>query len=810
MPKKKTTEWLECNIPAKMSIIPLASTIVFPRMIVNIQVVRSRNLKLIEDTRIDEIIGLVLQEDASLENPPIDQLSRIGVAARLVNKIVVGPNTVQVILLGIRRFEIQKFAKTDPYLIANVACIDPREVENLDSSMLMAQALTLLENLTQADARVPSEINNLIRNNLKGPGGLADQLATHLKLNLSERKEILTTIDAMTRLKVAIRILERAIKHAYVAQEIEDTTKDSISRTQREYYLREQLKTIKRELGESSENEAETLKLRERLESAKLPERARQEAEKEIDRLEIVSPASAEYGVIRTYLDWILDLPWSKVSTDRIDLKQAQRLLDRDHFGLEKVKTRIVEYLAVRKLNPDLKGSILCFYGPPGVGKTSLGRSIADAMGRRFVRMSVGGMRDEAEIRGHRRTYVGAMPGKILQSLKRAGTHNPLFMIDEIDKIGMDVRGDPASALLEVLDPEQNNSFVDLYLDLPFDLSRVMFITTANRLDTVPPALRDRMEIIEMPSYIEEEKIEIARRHLVPRQIANHGLGGTEVHITDGSMREMIRGYTSEAGLRRLEQQISTICRKLAREVVEGKTKRKVITRNTLGKYLGPPHFLPELAQHSDEVGVATGLAWTPYGGEILFVEVTRMRGKGQLRITGQLGEVMRESAQAALSYVQSNAEALGIVPDEFQSYDIHLHVPAGAIPKDGPSAGVTITVALASLMTGRPVRHDVAMTGEITLRGHVLPVGGVREKVLAAYRAGICTVVLPERNRNDLIDVPARIQKKLRIVWVNEIGEVLEAALLLVLAAKSKIVTGVPVRQAAPVVSRSRPPARA
>ncbi|MCZ6778470.1 MAG: endopeptidase La [Acidobacteria bacterium] len=808
MPKKKTTEWLECNIPAKMSIIPLASTIVFPRMIVNIQVVRSRNLKLIEDARIDEILGLVLQEDASLENPPTDQLSRIGVAARLVNKIVVGPNTVQVILLGIRRFEIQKFSQTDPYLIANVACIDPREVENLDSSMLMAQALTLLENLTQADARVPSEINNLIRNNLKGPGGLADQLATHLKLNLSERKEILTTIDAMTRLKVAIRILERAIKHAHVAQEIEDTTKDSINQTQREYYLREQLKTIKRELGESSENEAETLKLRERLEAANLPERAQQEAKKEIERLEIVSPASAEYGVIRTYLDWILDLPWSKGSTDRLDLRQAQRLLDRDHYGLDKVKARIVEHLAVRKLNPNLKGPILCFYGPPGIGKTSLGRSIAGAMGRQFVRMSVGGMRDEAEIRGHRRTYVGAMPGKILQSLKRAGTHNPLFMIDEIDKIGMDVRGDPASALLEVLDPEQNNSFVDLYLDLPFDLSRVMFITTANRLDTIPPALRDRMEIIEMPGYIEEEKIEIARRHLLPRLISEHGLDNASVHITDDAVKVIIRSYTSEAGLRRLEQQISAILRKLAREVAEGKSHNKVVDADALEKLLGPIEFLSELPLHADEVGIATGLAWTPHGGEILIVEATRMRGKGGVRITGQVGDVMRESAQAAMSYVQSQAEVLGIDPKDFQRFDIHIHIPAGAIPKDGPSAGVTMTLALASLMTGRPIRHDMAMTGEITLRGRVLPVGGVREKILAAHRTGIRRVIVPERNRKDLLDVPARIQKEMKLVWVEEIREVLEAGLVKRPARSSKPAPGSPSRQEETEDERS--PARA
>ena len=808
MARKKVTEWLECNIPAKMPIIPLASTIVFPRMIVNIQVVRARNLKLIEDTRIDEIIGLVLQEDASLEDPPIEHLSRIGVAARLVNKIVIGPSTVQVFLLGVRRFEIQKFERTDPYLVANVACIDPREVDDVDSSMLMAHALTLLETLTEADARVPSEVNNLIRNNLKGPGGLADQLATHLNLNLSERKEILTTIDAITRLKAAIRILERAIKRAKVAQEIESTTKDSINRAQREYYLREQIKTIKHELGESSENEAETLKLRERLESAKLPERAQQEAEKEIERLEIVSPASAEYSVIRTYLDWILDLPWSKGSTDRIDLKQAQRLLDRDHFGLDKVKARIVEYLAVRKLNPDLKGSILCFYGPPGVGKTSLGRSIANAMGRQFVRMTVGGMRDEAEIRGHRRTYVGAMPGKILQSLKRAGTYNPLFMIDEIDKIGMDVRGDPASALLEVLDPEQNNNFVDLYLDLPFDLSRVMFITTANRLDTAPPALRDRMEIIEMPGYIEEEKIEIARRHMLPRLISEHGLDDASVDITDDAVKEIIRSYTSEAGLRRLEQQISAILRKLAREVAEGKTRNNVVDADALEKLLGPVEYLSELPQHEDEVGIVTGLAWTPYGGEILIVEATRMIGRGGVRITGQLGDVMRESAQAAMSYVQSQAEALGIDPEEFQRFDIHIHIPAGAIPKDGPSAGVTMTLALASLMTGRPVRHDLAMTGEITLRGRILPVGGLREKILAAHRTGIRRVILPERNRKDLVDIPARIQKEMKLILVEEIGEVLEAALVKRPARRSKPAPGTPSRQEKPKDERS--PARA
>ncbi len=808
MPRKKQEDWLECDIPAQMPVIPLASTIVFPRMIVNIQVVRDRNLKLLEDTPVDSVIGLVLQKDASLEDPPLSDLSGIGVGARLINKIVVNPRAVQVILQGVRRFKVNEYVQTQPYLVARVECIDPRESESVETSMLMGEALGLLESLTRVDSRVPAEILNLIRNNLKGPGNLADQIATHLNLGLEEKKEILTTIDATARLKAAIGMLQRTIHRARIAQEVEDSTKDNISKAQREYFLREQLKTIKRELGESAENEAEATKLRERLTGAQLPDKVRLEAEKEIDRLEIVSPASAEYSVIRTYIDWILDLPWTKASADRIDLVQAQRVLDRDHYALDKVKERIVEYLAVRKLNPDIKGPILCFYGPPGVGKTSLGHSIAEAMGRQFARMSVGGMRDEAEIRGHRRTYVGAMPGKILQSLKRATTNNPLFMIDEIDKIGMDVRGDPASALLEVLDPEQNNSFVDLYLDLPFDLSRVVFITTANRLDTIPPALRDRLEVIEMPGYIEEEKIEIARLHLVPRQVTGHGLTDQQLRITDDAVQQMIRGYTYEAGLRRLEQQISTLCRKVAREVAEGRGKRTVVDAKDLEGYLGPVQYLPELAQHEDEVGIVTGLAWTPSGGEILFVEATRMRGKGELRITGQLGDVMRESAQAAMSYAQSKAELLSIDPEEFERFDIHIHIPSGAIPKDGPSAGVTITLALVSLMTGRPVRHDMAMTGEITLRGRVLPVGGVREKVLAAYRAGISKILLPSQNKKDLVDVPARILKKVQIIWIEEIGEVLAAALLKAPAPRAKQAATVPARPADP--SGGRSPARA
>jgi len=807
MPKKKTDEGIECDIPPELPVIPLASTIVFPRMIVNIQVVRDRNLKLLEDTPIDAVVGLVLQKDASLEDPPLSDLSTIGVAARLINKIVVNPRAVQVILQGVRRFQVKEYVRTQPYLQARVECIDPREADSVETSILMGEALGLLESLTRLDSRVPAEILNLIRNNLKGPGNLADQIATHLNLGLEEKKEILTTIDATARLKAAVAMLQRAIHRARVAQEVEDSTKDHITKAQREYYLREQMKTIKRELGETTEGEAEAVKLRDRLAKAQVPEKVRQEAEKEIERLESVSPASAEYSVIRTYLDWILDLPWQKTSPDRIDLEQAQRVLDRDHYGMDKVKERIVEYLAVRKLNPEIKGPILCFYGPPGVGKTSLGHSIAEAMGRHFVRMSVGGMRDEAEIRGHRRTYVGAMPGKILQSLKRAGTSNPLFMIDEIDKIGMDVRGDPASALLEVLDPAQNNNFVDLYLDLPYDLSRVVFITTANRLDTIPPALRDRMEVLEMPGYIEEDKIEIARRHLLPRQTREHGLTDANLTITDDAVQSMIRGYTHEAGLRRLEQQISAICRKVAREVAEGRGKRRTVDRKDIESFLGPVQFLPELAQLSDEVGIATGLAWTPSGGEILLVEATRMRGKGEMRITGQLGDVMRESVQAALSYVQSKAELLKIKPEDFEKLDIHVHVPAGGIPKDGPSAGVTMALAIVSLMTGRPVRHDMAMTGEITLRGRVLPVGGVREKVLAAYRAGIENLLLPSQNQKDLVDVPPRILKKLHIQWIDHIGQVLDAALQKAPSSRSRSATPPHEPEAA---GTGRPPVRA
>ena len=776
---KTKVEMLACDIPASIPVIPLASTVVFPQMVVNLQVVRKKNLSLIRDIEQESIIGLVVQKSTSVEVPPVEDLSDIGVAARLVNRLNVSGNTIQIILLGLQRFKIVGYEQTEPYLRARVACIDERETESMEANLLMGNALHLLENLIQLDARVPGEILTLIKNNLTGPGNLADQVANHLNFELEEKKQVLQTIDSMERLRRAIQLIEKSIDSVKAGQEIREQTEDEIRKAQREYFLREQLKVIRKELGDDSETATVVRELRDKIEKAELPEEAHKEADKELSRLEMVNPASAEYTVISTYLDWLANLPWNVTTEDRLNVPEAAKILDRDHYDLVKVKDRILEFLAVRQLKKDLKSPILCFYGPPGTGKTSLGKSIAEALGRKFVRMSVGGMRDEAEIRGHRRTYVGAMPGKILQNLRRAESKNPLFMMDEVDKIGVDFRGDPASALLEVLDPEQNNTFTDLYLDVAFDLSRVMFITTANRLDTIPEPLRDRMEILHLPGYVEEEKVDIARQYLIPRQIEEHGLKPDQMSLNDEALSEIIRGYTFDSGLRRLEQQIATICRKVAKNITMGQKPPKSITPVNLQEFLGPIQHIPEMAERTDEVGVATGLAWTSSGGDILFIEATRMTGNGNLMITGQLGDVMKESAQAAMSFVKAHAVELGIRNDLFNQYDIHIHVPAGAIPKDGPSAGITIAVALASLMSQRPVRHELAMTGEITLRGKVLPVGGVKEKILAARRAGIRTVVLPAKNQKDLVDIPAHILKQLKIVQVRQIEEVLSAALV-------------------------------
>jgi ATP-dependent Lon protease len=613
---------------------------------------------------------------------------------------------------------------------------------------------------------------------VREPARLTDMVASYLKIAVEESQDLLSTNDVRARLEKLIVILGREIELLELGHKIQSQVQTELNKNQREYYLRQQLKAIQKELGEGDARSSEIEDLEKKIEAAKMPEDARKAADKELDRLKMIPPESAEHTVVRTYLDWLVSLPWAASTDDNLDIKHARAVLDEDHFDLEKVKERILEFLAVRKLKSDTKGPILCFVGPPGTGKTSLGRSIARALGRKFVRLSLGGIRDEAEIRGHRRTYIGSLPGRMIQGLRNAGSNNPLFILDEVDKLGTDFRGDPASALLEVLDPEQNNAFVDHYLDVPFDLSKVLFLTTANVLDPIPPALRDRMEVLELPGYTEEEKLQIAERHLVPKQISENGLGNTKIEFTKEAVSEIIRSYTREAGLRNLEREIGRVCRKIARALTEGETAPERVTPDMLHRFLGPRKFFSEAAERTQEPGVATGLAWTPNGGDILFIESTRMNGQKGVTITGSLGDVMKESAQAALSYVRSRAAQLGIAPDFFEKSDLHIHVPAGAIPKDGPSAGVTIAASLASLLSARPVRSDVAMTGEITLRGKVLPVGGVKEKVLAARRAGIKTVILPRRNESDLEDIPEEARKEMEFVFVDTVDEVLRHAL--------------------------------
>jgi ATP-dependent Lon protease len=613
---------------------------------------------------------------------------------------------------------------------------------------------------------------------VREPARLTDMVASYLKIAVEESQDLLSTNDVRARLEKLIVILGREIELLELGHKIQSQVQTELNKNQREYYLRQQLKAIQKELGEGDARSSEIEDLEKKIEAAKMPEDARKAADKELDRLKMIPPESAEHTVVRTYLDWLVTVPWSVSTDDNLDIKHARSVLDEDHFDLEKVKERILEFLAVRKLKSDTKGPILCFVGPPGTGKTSLGRSIARALGRKFVRLSLGGIRDEAEIRGHRRTYIGSLPGRMIQGLRNAGSNNPLFILDEVDKLGTDFRGDPASALLEVLDPEQNNAFVDHYLDVPFDLSKVLFLTTANVLDPIPPALRDRMEVLELPGYTEEEKLQIAERHLVPKQISENGLGNIKIEFTPDTVSEIIRSYTREAGLRNLEREIGRVCRKIARALTEGETAPERVTPDMLHRFLGPRKFFSEAAERTQEPGVATGLAWTPNGGDILFIESTRMNGQKGVTITGSLGDVMKESAQAALSYVRSRAAQLGIAPDFFEKSDLHIHVPAGAIPKDGPSAGVTIAASLASLLSARPVRSDVAMTGEITLRGKVLPVGGVKEKVLAARRAGIKTVILPRRNESDLEDIPEEARKEMAFVFVDTVDEVLRHAL--------------------------------
>jgi ATP-dependent Lon protease len=674
-------------------------------------------------------------------------------------------------------------SQTQPYIRAQVQPLHESQQVSLGTEALMRAVLSLFEKVVQLSHTLPEDAYVAAMNTTE-PGPLADLIASFLELKLAERQELLETLEPTSRLQRLSVFLAKELDVLELEYRIHDQVQQEVDRTQREFFLREQIRAMQSELGELDIQIAEIQELEEQIAEAEMPEEVQAKAKKEMLRLKAMPPAAPEVGIIRTYLDWLLDLPWAEVTEDNLDIAAVAKALDENHFGLPKAKERILEYLAVRKLangSPRVRSPILCFVGPPGTGKTSLGRSIAGALGRKFIRVSLGGIRDEAEIRGHRRTYIGALPGRIIQTMRTAGTINPLFMLDEIDKVGLDFRGDPTAALLEVLDPEQNYAFSDHYLDVPYDLSKVMFITTANVLDTVPPALRDRMEEIEFPGYVEEEKVAIARQFLIPRQLEENGLDTAEHSLTfsEQSLRTMIREYTYEAGVRNLEREIAHVCRKIARRVAEGKRAPRQISVQSLDKYLGPPRFLRDKEERTDEIGLALGIAWTEAGGDLLPVEVSLMDGKGSLMLTGQLGEVMQESAQAALSYARSHAHDLGIRDIDFDKLDIHIHVPEGAIPKDGPSAGITIATALISALNERPVHHDVAMTGEITLRGRVLPIGGLKEKVLAAHRAGLKTVLLPKQNQKDLVEIPKRVRRDLTFVFVDRMDEVLPVALL-------------------------------
>ena len=765
-------------VPDELPILPLRGTVLYPDLILPIMVGRKKSVKLIDDAMdSDRIIGVITQKRSEIEDPKETDLYSVGVAALILRMIRELDGSQRVIVQGVSRIKVKEYIQREPYFKARSEVLDEGLVQGVEIEALMMNLKNLFQRAVELAPYLTSELGTMV-SNIKSPSILADLIASNLNISTAEKQGILETFDIRERLTKVHLFLNKEVQVLELGNKIQSQVKEDMDRTQREYYLREQLKAIKKELGELDEHSTEIKELKEKIKKAKMPPEALAAAEKELDRLAKIPPASAEYTVARTYLDWLAELPWSETTEDNLDIDNAQKILDEDHYDLEKVKKRILEYLAVRKLKADMKGPILCFVGPPGVGKTSLGKSIARTMGRKFIRISLGGVRDEAEIRGHRRTYVGALPGRIIQGIKKAGSNNPIFMLDEVDKIGMDFRGDPSSALLEVLDPEQNFSFSDHYIDVHFDLSKVMFITTANVLDTIPPALRDRMETLELPGYSEDQKMMIAKEFLIPKQINEHGLSSEFIEFQDAAIQTIISSYTREAGVRNLEREIATICRGVAKDVARGMKEKVVIVPENLHKYLGPVKFFLEVAERTSNPGVATGLAWTPTGGDIIFVEATKMRGEKGLTLTGQLGDVMKESAQAALAYVRSKSKELGIEEDFFEKNDIHIHVPAGAIPKDGPSAGMTMFVALTSLLTNKPVRNDVAMTGEITLRGLVLPVGGIKEKVLAGMRAGIRTIILPKKNEKDLEEIPEHIRNQMNFKYIQRMDEAIELAL--------------------------------
>jgi ATP-dependent Lon protease len=761
-------------------VLPLRDLVVFPHMVSPIFLSQEGALMAVEEAQMnDQTVIALTQRDPDLDDPGPDDFLPVGVEMAVGRLLSMPDGSSSALVQGRRRVEVVEFVQEDPFLIVRARPIYEAVEVNRQIDATMRTALEMFQKCVQLDRSLPEEAY-LYALNIDEPGWLADMIITAIAPPLEERHLLLNILDPLDRLKQVINMLAKEADVLELEDEIHTRAQSEVDRTQREYYLREQMKVIQSELGEGDPWLREIHELEVKIAEAGLSEEVKARALKEAERLSQMPAMSPEVGIIRTYIDWILDLPWTQTTEDNLDVVHAAEVLERDHFGLPRAKERILEYIAVRNLNPRrLRQPILCFVGPPGTGKTSLGRSIAEALGRKFVRLSLGGVRDEAEIRGHRRTYIGALPGRILQTMRRAGTLNPLFMLDEIDKLGQDFRGDPASALLEVLDPEQNNSFSDHYLELAYDLSKVMFITTANTTMTIPPALLDRMELIEFPGYIEEEKLEIARRYLVPRQLEENGLEAREVRFADSAILTIVREYTYEAGVRNLEREIGRVCRKIARLKAEHKRFPANITAGSVERFLGPPQYFNLEAERQDEVGVATAVAWTENGGEIMPVEVLLMEGKGGMQITGQIGNVMQESAQAALSFIKSRSREFQLNPEVYDQVDIHIHIPEGAIPKDGPSAGITICTALASAFTGRQVRRDVGMTGEITLRGRVLPVGGVREKVLAAYRAGIRTVILPKRNMKDLVDVPKRARNELKIVAVEHVDQVLEVALL-------------------------------
>jgi ATP-dependent Lon protease len=777
---KKGPEKDLLSLPETLPLLPIRDIVVFPYMVLPLFVSREKSIKSLEEALSkDRLIFLVAQKKLSEEDPSPKDLYRVGTVAVVMKMLKLPDGKVKILVQGLSKASIKETLQTTPYLLVRVENIkDPFITEiTLETEALMRNVREQLERIVSYGKLLSPDLMFVLES-VDDPGRLADLVASNLELTVEKAQEILEILDPVERLKALNELLEKEVQVLTMQAKIQSQAKEEITKTQREYFLREQLRAIRSELGEVDERTGEIKTLQQKIKKAKMPKEVEKEARRELERLEQMHPDAAEASMVRTYLDWLIDMPWSKATMDNIDLHQAKKVLDEDHYDLEKVKERILEYLSVHKLKKKMKGPILCFIGPPGVGKTSLGKSIARALERKFVRISLGGIRDEAEIRGHRRTYVGALPGRIIQSIKQAGSNNPVFMMDEVDKVGIDFRGDPASALLEVLDPEQNNAFSDHYLNVPFDLSRVMFITTGNLTDPIPSALKDRMEVINLPGYTDLEKLKIARTFLLPRQMEENGINPKMLEISDKAILQIISQYTQEAGLRNLERELASICRKVARKVAEGKKEKTKINIKNLHQSLGPPPYLPDEEQKRNEVGVTTGLAWTETGGEILHVEATTTPGKGSLILTGHLGDVMKESAQAALTYARSKGKSYRINPNALNNKEIHIHVPAGAIPKDGPSAGITMAVAIFSALTGIPVKKDVAMTGEITLRGRVLPVGGLKEKALAALRNKIKAVIIPYLNKKDLIDLPLYMRKKINFIPVKHMDEVLRFAL--------------------------------